>query len=76
MILTQGQRYRATIRLGFFERIASNEAIESKLEGAGFIFVSVIGSGRERRAEGTWGGVTQDVDLPDQIVSSSIEVAP
>ena len=76
MILTQGTRYRARLRLGFFEQVASNDAIIAKLEEAGFLDVAVGGSGRDRQAEGTWGGVTENVDLPDQIVSSSVEMVP
>ncbi len=72
MILTQGTRYGARVRLGLFEQIASNDAIREKLEEAGFCAVAVGGSGRDRQVEGVWGGVTQDVSLPDQIVSSSV----
>ncbi len=72
MILTQGARYRAAIRLGFFAGMASNDTIRGKLEEAGFVDVAVGGSGRDRTAEGVWGGVSQDVELPDEIVSSSV----
>ena len=47
----QGKRYRAEISLGFFERIVSNETIESRLREAGFADVRVDGSGAARRAE-------------------------
>lgn len=73
MVLTQGTRYRARIRLGLFEQIASNDAIREKLEEAGFTAVGVGGSGRDRYAEGTWDLQTQNADLPDQVVSSSVE---
>lgn len=62
-----GTRYRATIRLGLFEQVASNDAIRSKLEEAGFTAVAVGGSGRDRFAEGTWSGASQAAELPDQI---------
>ncbi len=76
MILTQGQRYKARLRLGFFEGIASNDTVREKLEDAGFCDVAVGGSGRDRTVEGTWSGATMDVDLPDQIVSSTVERMP
>jgi hypothetical protein len=33
----QGKRYRAEISLGFFERIVSNETIESRLREESFL---------------------------------------
>ncbi len=72
MILEQGVRYYAPIRLGMFEQIASNESIRGKLEEAGFGDVAVGGDGRNRFAEGTWGRPTADVELPDQIVASGV----
>jgi len=62
-----GRRYRATIRLGFFEGMASNDTIAGKLLDAGFVNVTVHGSGRDRFADGEWSGATQNADLPDQI---------
>ena len=47
----QGKRYRAEISLRFFERIVSNETIESRLREAGFTDVRVGGSGATRHAE-------------------------
>jgi hypothetical protein len=68
MNLVKGARYRANIKLGFFEQVASNDQIKSKLEAAGFAFVIVYGSGRKRVAEGTWAQDDASVsDLPDQI---------
>ncbi len=69
MTLVQGQRYRAKIRLGMFESIVGNDTVREKLEEAGFVAVAVSGSGRDRVAEGEWGGVTQDAGLPDHVTS-------
>ncbi len=60
--------YRATIRLGFFEGLASNDTIAGKLLAAGFVNVTVQGTGRNRWAEGTWPLDSQHgIDLPEQI---------
>jgi hypothetical protein len=67
MHLTTGTLYQATIRLGFFESVASNDSIAAKLLDAGFVNVTVWGSGRDRFARGEWGGATQDAALPEQI---------
>ena len=67
MELKNGQRYEATIKLGFFESIAPNGAIVKKLEEAGFTSVGVSGAGAARGARGTWSGDTQDVTLPSQV---------
>jgi hypothetical protein len=73
VILTSGKRYRAYIRLGFFEQAASNETVRGKLEDAGFCFVAVGGRGRDRVAEGTWGQSTQDVELPEQVIADTVQ---
>lgn len=65
--LEQGRRYVATISLGFFERIASNDQIAAKLCAAGFSQVSVTGSGATRAASGTWTWATEEVELPSQV---------
>ncbi len=65
--LTTGQRYAATISLGWMEQVASNETIADKLKAAGFAGVSVDGKGRKRVAVGIWTGPSQSVDLPSQI---------
>jgi hypothetical protein len=67
-----GKRYRARIRLGFFEGVASNRTIADKLEEAGFVNVVVTGGGRDRVAEGTWPGATTSADMPDQIKSVDV----
>lgn len=68
MIFTSvaGCRYKATIKLGLFEQVASNDTIKEKLEAVGLVDVIVTGSGRTRYASGT---ATQNatVDLPSQI---------
>ncbi len=72
-----GTRYRATLRLGWLEGIASNESIAAKLTDAGFTDVEVWQPGdsaRDRMARGEWGGATQSVALPEQIVK--VEVLP
>lgn len=71
MILTTGRKYKATLRLGFFEGVASNDAVASRLQDAGFVNVVVWGSGRDRFATGDWGGITQDVRLPEQVKSAT-----
>lgn len=73
MRLYAGHRYSAAIRLGFFERLISNDTIAGKLMDAGFVRVSVVGSGRDRVATATWFKPDQDVDLPDQIVPSTVQ---
>lgn len=66
--LQQGQRYRATVTLGFFEKAASDDMIKGKLEDAGFSNVTITRiSSSERIAEGVWPGASQSVDLPSQI---------
>lgn len=63
-----GCRYRATISLGFFKRMASNDTIKSKLEEVGLKDVVVNGSGGTRLAEAT-ASVTATVDLPSEITN-------
>ena len=63
----QGKRYRASIVLGWIERLASNELIASKLTAAGFTEVQVSGSGAVRRAEALWPNADRSGELPAQI---------
>lgn len=65
--VTTGKRYKATISLGFFEKLASNDTIKQKLLDAGLTDVTVTGSGGSRTAVGT-STYTGEVDLPSQIV--------
>ena len=67
MRLVTGTQYEASISLNIFERMASNDTIKSKLEGAGFTGVIVWGSGSTRAARGVWSGQTQDADIPSQV---------
>ena len=62
-----GKLYRATIRLGLFEQVASNDDVAAKLRDAGFVGVTVTGSGRTRFADGEWGGATTTAELDDHI---------
>jgi len=70
MLLERGTKYQADLSLGFFERLASNDTIVEKLEEAGFTEVHVWGSNSIRHAQGTWGGPTQEVELPSQIANA------
>jgi hypothetical protein len=65
----QGKRYRAEILLSFFERIVSNETIESRLREAGFSEVRVRGSGATRHAEALWPGPDTTAMMPAQVAS-------
>jgi hypothetical protein len=69
----QGKRYRATISLGWLERLASNAAVAEKLRAAGFSDVSVSGSGALRVAEALWPGADATGEMPTQI-SEVIEI--
>lgn len=69
-LVETGKRYRATIRLGWVEGIASNESIAARLQDAGFVDVEVWQPGdsaRDRMARGEWGGASQTVELPEQV---------
>ena len=63
----QGRRYRATITLGWLERLAGNETIAGKLRDAGFAEVKVEGSGGTRHAEALWPGPDTTAEMPAQI---------
>jgi len=63
----RGRRYRATISLGLIESLAGNEFIADQLRQAGFIDVSVDGSGTTRHAEGLWPLPDATAELPAQI---------
>jgi hypothetical protein len=67
----QGKRYRATITLGIFERLASNETIADRLRAAGFSEVRVSGSGATRHAEALWANADATAEMPPQIASVS-----
>jgi hypothetical protein len=63
----QGKRYRATIALGWLERLAGNDMIAEKLRSAGFIEVSVSGSGGLRVAEAVWAQPDSSGEMPAQV---------
>jgi hypothetical protein len=51
IVLTQGETYRARLKLGFFQCLASRDRIERKLEGGGFAGVRVFTSARDLPAD-------------------------
>ena len=65
--LEQGKRYRAQIKLTFFESWASNNRVAVEVEKAGFSDVDVTGSGKTRIGMATWPNETRTVPLPDRI---------
>jgi hypothetical protein len=67
-----GRRYRAKIRLGLFQSVASNEQVADKFRDVGFTDVSVSGSGRDRMGTGLWPHPDATAEIPDEI--TSIEV--
>ncbi len=74
-IVHQGKRYRATITLGFFQSLASNELVASKFEEVGFTEVEVSGSGRSRSGRGLWPHPDASAEAPPEITSvTEIEV--
>ena len=71
----KGKRYRATITLGFIQRLASNEAVADKFREVGFTDVKVTGAGRNRLCNGLWPQKDATAEIPDEITSiSEIEV--
>jgi hypothetical protein len=71
----KGRRYKATIVLGFFEQVASNDTIAGMLTDAGFADVVVAGSGSRRMAEALWPGDDTTADMPSQVISA-VELPP
>ncbi len=63
----QGKRYRATIKLGFVQALASNDMVADKFREVGFTDVAVTGSGRTRFAIGAWPHADQAAEIPDEI---------
>jgi hypothetical protein len=64
----EGQRYLATIQLGFVQSWASNETVADYIRNAGFTQVKVIGSGRRRQATGLWPLPDATAEVPDQVI--------
>ena len=62
--LEHGVTYRARIAIPWF---VSRATAKEKLEGRGFTGVLIYSDGGGFIAQGTWGGATQDVELPSQI---------
>jgi hypothetical protein len=50
----RGARYRATIRLGVFQSVASNQQVADRFTVVGFTEVTVTGSGRNRVGTALW----------------------
>jgi hypothetical protein len=72
----RGKNYAATISLGPFERLATNEMIAAKLQSAGFSQIRVWGVGSTRYAEAYWHGADATAELPPQIAHVSEMGAP
>jgi hypothetical protein len=70
-----GTRYRAEVALGFFERLVSNETLESILREKGFADVRASGSGATRYVEALWPGPDTTATLPAQVASIA-EIVP
>jgi hypothetical protein len=68
----QGRRYRATIRLGFFQSVASNQQVADKFTEVGFTEVNVKGSGRNRVGTGLWPHPDARAEVPDEITSIDV----
>ena len=72
--LQRGKRYKATISLGFVERLASNDVVADKFRAAGFSDVTVTGKGGTRYAVGVWSADDITPSIPPQVADIS-EVA-
>lgn len=70
----RGRRYRATISLGLIEQFAGNEMIAEQLREAGFVEITVMGSGATRTAEALWPNKDASAPLPEQI-ADVVEIA-
>jgi hypothetical protein len=70
----KGQRYRATIGLGWLQSVASNEAVAAKFREVGFAEVTVWGSGRRRMGTALWPKEDASAEIPDEIIDIQIEV--
>ena len=70
----KGQRYRATISLGWLQSAASNETVAGKFREVGFEEVKVWGSGRRRTGTALWPKEDAGAEIPDEITDIQIEV--
>jgi hypothetical protein len=68
----QGTRYRATIRLGFFQSVASNQQVADKFTEVGFTEVNVTGNGRNRTGTALWPRPDASAEVPDEITSVEV----
>lgn len=67
--LEQNQKYLAVCKLGWLDRLASNDQVAEKFESVGFTNVLSDGHGSDRTVTGTWSGETKEVSIPSQVVS-------
>ena len=72
LLAVSGTRYRATIRLGWIEGVASNAMVAERFTDVGLVDVQVFGDGRDRFADALWPGASQEVDLPEQITKVEV----
>ncbi len=63
----KGKQYAATIRLGIFQSVASNETVAAKFREVGFTDVVVTGSGRTRHATGSWTLDDASAEISDEV---------
>ena len=70
----KGQRYRATISLGWVQSVASNETVADKFRELGFEEVRVWGTGRRRMGTALWPKEDVSAEIPDEITDIQIEV--
>ena len=70
----KGQRYRATISLGWVQSVASNETVAAKFREVGFEEVTVWGTGRRRMGTALWPNEDASAEIPDEITDIQIEV--
>ena len=65
----KGRRYQATIQLGFFQSVASNQTVAAKFREIGFDEVEVTGSGRRREGKALWPKEDATASIPAEIVA-------
>jgi hypothetical protein len=68
----KGARYRATIRLGVFQSVASNQQVADRFTAVGITEVDVTGSGRNRVGTALWPRPDATAEVPDEITSVEI----
>jgi hypothetical protein len=65
--LKNGQTYEADITLSGLQLFGSNDDVKAELSKAGFINITVTGSGKNRKAIGTWAGNTLEAPVPKEV---------